>query len=198
MKQVDDPWYIRLPDGKVMRARSTEALRSNLEEGKIPLASLVRRYVEDEWVALAWTEEFNDVVERLQARHHETAARLGRERPYAATATLTDGASISSRLDPQQLQTVGVQGWITELLAALDSVLVFKKLLTAGVGSLFLGVVVALFRSGFVNLEALGYGLSATVTAAAFLLVFSSSTVLLLQLTYVEVANLRPATGAKV
>jgi hypothetical protein len=197
MKQIDDLWYVSLPNGRVKRASSTRALRRHLEQGNIPLNSRVRRSEDDEWIALEWTEEFHDVVTLLRAAHHTAIPHLNPEQTKANGPVVSSGASVSSRLDPQRLRTIGVNAWITELLAALDSVLVFKKLVTAGLGSLILGVVLALFRSGFVNLEALGYGLSATVTAGGLLLVFALSSALLLQLSYVEVTLLRPARWAE-
>jgi len=193
MKQFDDPWYVRLPDGKVKRAVSTVALRQRLERGKIPLGSHVRRSRNDEWTALEWTAEFNEVVADLRARNHSKPTPLPREPLAVVAPVLSPRASVSSRLDPQQLQTVGVQLWITELVAALDSVLVAKKLLTAGLGSLFFGVVLALWRTGLLDLEVSGYGLGATMTGAALVLVFALSSALLLQLSHVEVTALRAA-----
>ena len=53
MKEPRDNWYIRLPDGRVLRAASTAILRQHLEAGRIPVGSMVRRPSESEWVTLA-------------------------------------------------------------------------------------------------------------------------------------------------
>ena len=59
MSQADF-WYIRFPDGRVLRAASTVVLRQELNAGHIPLGSTVRRSPSEEWVSLAWTQEFAD------------------------------------------------------------------------------------------------------------------------------------------
>jgi hypothetical protein len=188
MKTDSDPWYIRFPDGREVRLPTTEIVRRNLELGRVPLASLVRRSLAEDWRLLEWTEEFAGLVTRLETAHLSPTP-LPRSNGPAHRVT----ASIASRLDPDRLKTVGVPSWIQELLAALDSVLVRKKLLTALACSLFLGVVLALFRSGLLDLEMLGYGLGSTLAGAGLLLVFCISNGLLTRLTYTEVSRLRPA-----
>src|SRR5262249_30490844 len=65
MSHAEDPWYIRYPDGRVRRAASTDTVRRFLGDGAIPLACLVRRSADEEWMALEWTAEFADLIEQL-------------------------------------------------------------------------------------------------------------------------------------
>src|SRR5262245_59782830 len=118
MSHPSDVWYVRLPDGRVLRAPSTVAVRHHVTAGRIPRDSRVRRSQDDEWAPLEWTEEFADLVPLLEARGRESA---GAHNAETATASLPRPVSIASRLDPLQLQTVGVRGSVEELLAALDS-----------------------------------------------------------------------------
>src|SRR5262245_56553459 len=113
MSQASDAWYVRLPDGRVIRARSSEAVRHHLGTGRIPLDSRVRRTPEDEWATLEWTQEFADVYTELL---HGAAPTEGAPR---AAGGLPRRASLASRLDPLQLETVGIRGAVEELLAAL-------------------------------------------------------------------------------
>ena len=62
MSEAADFWYIRLPDGQVLRAASTAIVRQHLEAGRIPAGSMVRRTADGEWVTLAWTREFADLA----------------------------------------------------------------------------------------------------------------------------------------
>src|SRR5579862_2204620 len=67
LSQTNDDWYVRLPDGKVLPAPTTGTVRKNLKRGRIPTGSTVRRSEEDEWVTLAWTSEFADIVKRADS-----------------------------------------------------------------------------------------------------------------------------------
>src|SRR5947207_2748939 len=62
MKPGLDAWYIRIPDGRVLRAATTKAVRVHVGSGLIPPDSRVRRHPDDEWAALEWTQEFADLV----------------------------------------------------------------------------------------------------------------------------------------
>jgi hypothetical protein len=187
MKEPPDFWYIRLPDGRVLRAASTAIVRQHLETGRIPVRSMVRRGSESEWVTLAWTREFADMAEKVAANGPagRKAARAQRKR------RLTPG-TVASRLDPQRLQLVGVRGLMKELVAALDSTLVRKKLLAAALAGLLLGTLLALYLLPAVRAAPRSAGFDWYLAAAA-LLVVAAATGLLTGLTYVELARLRPA-----
>jgi hypothetical protein len=188
MKEPPDFWYIRLPDGQVLRAASTAIVRQHLETGRLPGGSMVRRTSDAEWVTLAWTREFADLAEKVAAngpsaeREAARARRKRRARP----------STVASRLDPQQLQLVGVRGLMQELVAALDSTLVRKKLLAAALAGLLLGALLALYLLPAVRAAPRSAGFDWYLAAAA-LLVVAATTGLLTRLTYVELARLRPA-----
>ncbi len=195
MKQTTDVWFIRFPDGRVLRAANTLVIRQQLGMGRIPPGSTVRRSPEEEWVALEWTQEFSDLV---QKRSGDETREAGREKALAPTSR--EQVSVAARMDPTRLLTVGVPGLGQELLAALDSTLVRKKLLVAVLAGMLFGAVVALFRFTDVGDRLLAIPRTerviyyAWVLATVFLLfVFTAASALLTRLTYVELCNLRPA-----
>src|SRR5437867_4331698 len=55
-------WYVRFPDGRVVLARSTEAVRYHIERGRIPANSRVRRSAEEKWQSLDGTPDFADLL----------------------------------------------------------------------------------------------------------------------------------------
>ena len=65
MGEASEPWYVRFPNGRVIRARSTKSLRHHLKSGRIPADARVRRSPSEEWVALEWTAEFVDILPRI-------------------------------------------------------------------------------------------------------------------------------------
>ena len=65
MATSSDLWYIRLPDGRVLHARSTDAMRRYLKSGRIPWESRVRRSPDDTWQPLQQTQ-YHGLVARLQ------------------------------------------------------------------------------------------------------------------------------------
>src|ERR1700683_5811379 len=109
LSQLSDGGYIRLPDGRVLRAANTAAVRTHISSGRIPRDSRVCRGVGEEWVLLEWTPEFVDLV-----RPHEDpvqdvapAAEPVVAPPAAPRSTLADttlpvkkGPGVASRLDP--------------------------------------------------------------------------------------------------
>jgi hypothetical protein len=195
MSQADF-WYIRFPDGRILRAASTTILRQELDAGHIPLGSTVRRSPSDEWVSLQWTQEFADLVEELSSRPPpappEPRSRRPVERREATNALGDNAATVSSRLDAARLHLVGVRGYLDELLAALDSTLTARKLLLGIVAGLFFGVLLAIRQAAWFERDSvwLASAWSLAIIAAVILDVL---TALLTQLTYVELARLRPA-----
>src|SRR5262249_51402978 len=91
MSQPSDVWYVRLPDGRVLRASSTEALRNHLSAGRIPFESWVRRSREEEWVTLAWSQEFSDLVPAPRTNSNTAGRAYRREPPPGGPATRTPG-----------------------------------------------------------------------------------------------------------
>ncbi|HTU18042.1 MAG TPA: hypothetical protein VMG10_08255 [Gemmataceae bacterium] len=209
MSQADF-WYIRFPDGRVLRAASTVVLRQELNAGHVPLGSTVRRSPIDEWVALAWTQEFADLVEELAARQpaggtsSQRSASIPPTKPQAASRrSATPGsadvpplddhpATVGSRLDSSRLHLVGVRGHLDELLAALDSALAPKKLLLGVIAGLLLGVLFLLERAAWFERDGRSLA-TAWCLLAVSMVVFDALSGLLTRLTFIELARLRPA-----
>jgi len=184
MKDHYDPWYVRLPDGRTIKAKSTASVRHHVEGGHIPLNSLIRRDSNEEWVALVWVAEFADLGKFAGAIPHTLSA---------SGSTAPPRSGVSARLDPLRLQTVGVRGLIDELIAALDSTLTRSKMIPAFVAAVVLFVVMysapALLHWFFDPPE----WLQLVVAAAFAILVLSVLNALLAKLTHVELSTMRPA-----
>jgi hypothetical protein len=132
MKESRDPWYVRLPDGRTFKAKSTSAVRHHIEAGTIPLNSFVRRDPEEEWTQLAWVQEFAN--QNLAGTNRSPASLADFSMPESGSRSSPDGpapSGVSSRLDPLKLQTVGIRGYVDELYAAFDSSLQSSKLMFA-------------------------------------------------------------------
>jgi hypothetical protein len=183
-----DYWYIRFPDGRILRAGSTVILRQELEAGHIPLGSTIRRAPEEEWTALAWTQEFADLVERLSAQAAAREAEL--RRPTGGPAEHT--ATVGSRLDPSLLQYVGVRDYLGELVSALDCTFVSRKLVLGLLAGLLLGGVFTLQLADWWERDS-GLLVWTWVQAGVGAIVVAFLTALLTKLTYVELSRLRPA-----
>jgi hypothetical protein len=188
LQQTNDDWYVRFPDGKVLHAPNTNTVRKNIDRGRIPLQSTVRRSAEEEWVTLAWTSEFADVAKRRA----EEAKKPRRRR--AKVATTSNGATHTShRVGPRRLQTVGVRSFFPELLAALENTVMRRKLVAICVSGLLLGSLFALSQYPLPDfgVARLWFNLILGLLAA---LVVAATTALLTRATFVELSRLRPAT----
>src|SRR5271166_5058419 len=143
MSPSGDFWYIRFPDGRILRAASTTVVRQELGSGRIPSGSTVRRTPEDEWVAIEWMREFSDVVPE---RHDPIEAHRpsGGLRHTSSRSSAMRASTVASRLDSDRLQFVGVRDILQELQAALDSTLVTPKLIVAGFAGLAFGILATL------------------------------------------------------
>ena len=187
MSRASDPWYVRFPDGRVMRASSTAALRHHLETGRIPSDSRVRRSPEEEWTALDWTAEFSDLAPQRLARGSSSRGLLGRE-------PITSAGDGGVRANHLHLRTVGVRGLVEELLAAMDSSLVRPKLIIAALAGLMGGVAVAVaaFAEARVDWPIVPWGIAGLACVG----IMAWCAALLTQMTFVEVSQLRPARRA--
>jgi hypothetical protein len=185
-----DTWYVRLPDGRVLRAASTSVVRQHLDAGRIPSDSRVRRSPHEEWIALDWTDEFADLLRQHREARSE---RAGSSAPQPAPAKPVLRSHVAARYDPARIQTVGLRALAEELIAALDNTLARSKLITAGLFSVFSALVWAVF--GNINPpEKLPW--SVLPGALALLFVFLgaiAANVILTQMTYLELSRLRPA-----
>jgi hypothetical protein len=192
MKLHPDTWYVRFPDGRVVRAPNTQVVRQHLSTGQIPLESRVRRSGEDEWSTLDWTREFADLVPDAHPSRIPPSLLVKRELP-AFNPSAAQPVSIASRLDSQRLKTVGLQGLMEELVAALDTTISKPKLMVAGTAGVLSAAIVAFTASltGF-SFQPWSWGIWAGVVLG-LVAVFAASNVLLTQMTYIELSRLRPA-----
>lgn len=118
MAPPQDIWYVRLPDGRVIRTTNTVSLRFHVRNGRIPLQSRIRRSKEEPWHALDEVQELVDVVEAAAAR--------------TSDGNGTTAVRRRTRARFKQWRALGVRGLGSELLDALDSSLHRTKLGIAG------------------------------------------------------------------
>jgi hypothetical protein len=177
MPDSSDLWYIRFPDGRVVRAANTGIVRQQLAAGRLPAGTRVRRTPGDEWRRLEHYPEF---------AANGTALLTGPERRDGQPAT------IASRLDPALMPLAGVRSLVEELRAALDSALVRSKLLAAGLAGLVLGALAALAALPGFDFGTQPPGLGWILPPIA-LLTTCWLAVVLARMTYAELSRLRPA-----
>ena len=186
MKDHYDPWYVRLPDGRTIKAKSTTSVRHHIEAGHVPLNSMVRRDSTEEWVSLIWVAEFAD----FGASPGATPPT-----PSGSGSNHTGRSGVSARLDPMRLQTVGVRGLIDELIAALDSTLSRSKMVPAFLASIL--IYLGLFAARTVHqlvLDPEDVPWLPVVAGAAFaVIVLSILNAVLAKLTHIELSAMRPA-----
>jgi hypothetical protein len=170
MASIADPWFVRLPDGRTLRARNTEALRQSLGNGRIPWDSRVRRSPDRAWLPVRRRPELADLLP------HDGAG---------AAETPRQGGPASGEVRP-----IGVRGLLDELFTALESSLHRHKLVPATVTGLCAGTALLL-----VELAPLWPDWSRLGSLVAILLLvvpLALCTTWLTQMTYIELARLRP------
>lgn len=193
MPAVRDTWYIRLPDDRELKAKSTAAVLHHLRHGHIPKNSLARRSRTNEWMQLEWHAEFTEAV-----------TGHGRPKPVETPAhgvpQLLPPSGIADRLDPLRLRTVGVRGLWEDLIAALDSTFVRGKLTVAAMAGIIVGLLWGVVPWAF--MQVMGWlGLSPlwperfifAVATVVTIIVLAWTNGLLARMTHVELSLLRPA-----
>jgi hypothetical protein len=179
MPDVKDPsWYVRLPDGRVLRAAGPSVIRQQLDSGRLPPGIRVRRSGETDWRPPERVVELADAAPAATNGHHPGPS-----------------ATIASRLDPDQMQLAGVRGLLDELLGALDATFVSRKLKAAAFAGLLLGGLAALSNLELFSFSVHPLGLGWLLPIAA-LVVWSWLAVVLSKMTFAELSRLRPATWA--
>src|ERR1043166_6628652 len=184
-----DLWYIRLPDGRVLRARGTEMLRRILKTGRIPWDCRVRRDPDAPWQTLVRTPEFADLVPA------DSVAEEGPERP--ASQTYHRPASTP------ELRTLGMRGLVDELFNVFDSSLQHDKLTAAAIIGLAMGVTFVLGDGAAqilteLNQSAYWVYLAYVLTAIVLLFLLNLCTSVLGQMTALELSRFRPAHFSEV
>jgi hypothetical protein len=194
MSQASDVWYVRLPDGRVLRAKSTEAVRHHLNTGRLPRDVWVRRTQGEEWANLEEVPVFADVFGVGPTRGRPDRTPPESSPPDSSWPTSTASGS-RGRDDRMQLQTVGVRGMVEELLNAMDSTLVRVKLWVACLAALVATVTLtlaAIFAPALAPWDLLvwiGAGLVVLIDGAI-------CSALLTQMTFVELSHSRPPRWA--
>jgi hypothetical protein len=180
MALVSENWYIRLPDGRVVLAKSTRAVRHHLQTGRIPANSKVRRNSAEDWQQLDGIPEFAKVLEQPASRDMP----LPEER---------DGAAAD-----REIRALGSGQLVNELFNAVDSSLNRYKLWVAGAASLIWAV-------GVLGLDLLprladgpGSWVFRAVIALLLLFALGLATVVLGQMTLVEMSRFRQARWSEV
>jgi hypothetical protein len=180
---VPDTWYVRLPNGRVVRARSTQKLRAHLGRGNIPTSSLVRRSPREKWRPLGSIGEFADLL---------LPAAVNGNNALAVPGPAVETPSVAARLDPTRLRTLGLGAIFQELLGALDSTLVRGKLLVAAVPALLGGILLACLDGGLLDRVFPEAWQRGGVAGLLLTLLGAAGVSLLTQMTYLEAATLRP------
>jgi hypothetical protein len=181
-QSASDVWFVRLPDSSVVRANSTRSVRHHITAGAIPPGSYARRSSRESWTPLHRLEPFADLLADFTRSRREA-----RERTPDPEDT---GRGLDSTF---QLHAVGVRGLLSELVSALDSTLTRRKLTIAFGTCLIFGLLLLLHDVALSQLAhpwalygALGQALCALLAGAC-------GSILLNQLTFIELSQLRPA-----
>ena len=192
MNQPTDPWYVRLPDGRVIRAANTSILRRQLDAGRIPYSSTVRRTPEEEWVKLEWTEEFADLADKQPlvngAKKQVSGKKKKKRRVVSAGTPITAGTGSTGTASTSSARV----GFCARCWRALDSTLVPKKLTVLVYAGFALGFLAALSRLPWPDLGMYQIVI-AWVLAFAGLIVVTALSGILTRMTFLELSELRPA-----
>lgn len=186
------PWYVRLPDGRVITAKSTASVRHHVESGNIPPNSMARQNQDEEWTSLAWIAEFADLVggSRNVATIPEDSSPSKITNGSSADINLNSG--VSSRLDPLRLQSVGIRGFVDDLIAAFDRTVSTGKLMvacvTCALGALAIQAVMRLTLMAYAD----GTWLALIFGGITALVFFATVTTLLTRQTHLEISQMRP------
>jgi hypothetical protein len=193
MSKARDTWYIRLPSGHELKAKSTAAVNHHIQTGTIPKSSRARRSRDEEWMQLEWHAEFTHAVNG-NSRSKESA--IGDPPPHESRPQ----SGISARLDPMRLRTVGVRGLLEDLIAALDSTFVLRKLLIAAsacvLAGVFWGIVPPLFMKAADGLDLASAWPGRIITAISVvisLVVLAWTNGFLTRMTHIELSTMHPA-----
>ena len=188
MPTTNDLWFIRFPDGRVLRADGAGTVRQQLAAGRFPPGTRLRRSLEDKWRSAERYPEFADVASAKREKNgKEVPTPNGRPAPPQATP-----GTIASHLDPRQLGQVGVRAFFEEMLAALDSTAVGGKLLVAALAGMVLSALAVLARLPLFqpSLEEVGWG---WLLVAGAVVVLAGLAAVLSRMTYAELSRLRPS-----
>jgi hypothetical protein len=196
MKDHYDPWYVRLPDGHIVKAKSTASVRHHVEAGNIPLNSTARRHSDEEWVGLAWITEFADLGGG-PTRNHDALTEIAPTDGVPPSPEAAPKSGVAARLDPLRLQTVGIRGLVEELIAAFDSTVSGGKLAVAGIVAAVGALATFLVMRGALLVYAEGAWLAQVLSGSVALLALATIAALLTRQTHLELSRMRPVSQAE-
>ena len=171
MATIPDLWYVRLPNGRVVRTRSTKSLRQFVKSGRIPQRVHARRTNADPWQTLNQIKELADLA------------------PKKRNAT----PQVKARAKVADQRATGSRRMLNELLKALDSSLQRTKLITSACTGLAIGVALILGEILMTALPSEWAWLGAVGTGLVTLFLFSVCTSVLTSLTARELSHSAPA-----
>ncbi len=198
MKEQKDPWYVRLPDGRTFKAKSTPAVLHHIEAGNIPLNSRVRRKSGEEWLSLAQVPEFSSQTVVGSSRSAASMAEFNHSNNSGSSPDIHLGAGVSARLDPLKLQVVGVRGYVDELYAAFDSTLVQAKLWVASLTGFAIAILYFLtgyWGNQFPEVPPLFFDIGFILS---FVVIFTLGNVLITHQTHLELSQMEMVSFKKV
>jgi hypothetical protein len=182
MSAHNGSWYVRFPDGRVVLARSTQAVRYHIERGRIPANSRVRRTAEEKWQSLEGTPDFADLLAPPAPP------------PDAISAEPRDNGRTNTALGKSNVEyrVFGVGALVNELFNAIDLSLHRHKLWTTLAATMLWAVGLIGFRLILLTEGIWQYGLSAAV---GLILLFAGglAAAAVAQMTLVEMLHRRRA-----
>jgi hypothetical protein len=183
--QDNDIWYVRLPNGRVMRSRNTISLRYHVRRGRIPPDSRVRRSKNEAWLTLQEVAELSEAVA-------VAAARANRDNGH-----LNPLGRMRSRTAFQEARLLGVRGLVRELLDALDSSLNRAKLGIACLLGMLGAVSFITWNLLYTMREEWWWALGASAWAVVVLLAACLGISTITQYTAVELSKMRRPLSAE-
>ncbi len=192
MKEHYDPWFVRLPDGRVLNAKSTASVRHHVEAGNIPLNSKARRNADSEWAALSKIPEFADLTVP-GGRSTPSVYDLAPGQSENGSATDTP-SGVSARLDPLRLQTVGIRGLVDELIAAFDSTINSRKLVVAGLAGVTMLLSTFIIDKSFSSINNGTHWLTYLIAVPLDFFILAAVVAVLSRQTHLELSRMKPVT----
>ena len=181
MAEVSEPWFVRFPDGRVIRARSTKWLRYHLKSGRIPADARVRRSPGDEWTALEWTAEFVDILPKVPESPATASAHVAAPSVPGVNHTKSPSGKV-----------LGLRGLAEDLLGALESTFHAIKLIPAAGLGLLLGIGAAVYEELPAHIDPRWPWIADIGIGTCALLGMCLVTALIAQITFIELSRLRP------
>src|SRR5208337_4825854 len=118
--------------------------------------------------------------------------KVARRRRTSVSGSNGKAGGTSTRLDPREMQTVGIRSFFPELLAALENTVVRRKLMPIALSGLLLVGLFAVSQYPVSDLGSARLWFNGILLALAGL-VLAATSAHLTRTTFVELSQLRPA-----